>query len=54
MPAARLGMCVTTSAAVNCETRVMRMLPPVRMAMFFTSAPKGGAWMYCLNCEIPA
>ena len=49
----RLGMCVTTSAAVNWATSVIRMLPPVRMAMFFASVPNVGDWMYCLNWEIP-
>ena len=54
MAAARRGMWVTISAAVNCETRLMTMLPPTRIAMFFASVPKVGDWRYCLNWETPA
>jgi hypothetical protein len=32
-------MWVTTSAAVNWDTRLIRMLPPTRIAMFFASVP---------------
>ena len=49
----RLGMCVTTSAAVNWATRVIAMLPPVRMAMFFASVPNVADWTYCRNWQIP-
>src|SRR6185437_17063211 len=51
---ARLGMWVTISAAVNCDTRVIRMLPPVRIATFLTSIAKFGDWTYWRNWEIPA
>ena len=44
----------TISAAVNCEIKVMRMLPPIRIAMFLASAPKVGDCTYSLNWEIPA
>ena len=47
-------MCMTISAAVNWDTRLIRMLPPTRIARFFASVPKVGAWMYCLNWDIPA
>ena len=47
-------MWVTVSAAVNCDTRLIAMLPPVRMARFRASVPKVGAWMYCRNWAIPA
>jgi hypothetical protein len=45
---------MTISAAVNWETRLIRMLPPTRIARFFASVPKVGAWMYCRNWDIPA
>ena len=54
MPAGRPGIWATISAAVNWETRVMRILPPTRTAMFFTSVPNVGDWKYCLNCDTPA
>ena len=53
MPA-RGGMCVTTSAAVNWETRVIRMAPPTRMARFFASVPNVGDCTYCLNWVMPS
>jgi hypothetical protein len=52
--AARRGMWVTISAAVNWATRLIAMLPPTRMPRFLASVPKVGAWMYCRNCDIPA
>ena len=42
MAPARLGMWVTISAAVNWDTRLIRTLPPTRIAMFFASVPKVG------------
>jgi len=45
---------MTISAAVNWDTRLIRMLPPTRIARFFASVPKVGGGMYCRNCDIPA
>ena len=52
--AARRGMCMTISAAVNCETSVIAMPPPAKMARFLASGTKVGDLTYWVNWETPA
>ena len=54
MAAARRGMWMTISAAVNCATSVIPMLPPTRIATFLASGAKAGDLTYWVNCETPA